>query len=302
MARPGSSEDMHVGFGLLIVDKPVGPTSHSVVNIVRRGTGVRKVGHAGTLDPRASGVLVLCLGAATRLSEYLSSNRKCYEGVVRFGQATDTYDADGQVVLDTGRTPALEDIQACLGEFEGEQVQVPPAYSAIKLQGRRAYEMARAGEEVELEPRPVTIYSIRVLAYEPPDLAIEVDCSAGTYIRSLAQDLGARLETGAHLVALRRTRSGRFGLEQAVRLADLESAFKLGTWEDYMLPAAEALPELPVVQVGADELDLVRNGRPLPATSAEGMARALDPQGNLVAILEAAPGADNWQPRKVFIN
>jgi tRNA pseudouridine55 synthase len=290
-----------VDFGLLIVDKPVGPTSHSVVNVVRRGTGVRKVGHAGTLDPRASGVLVLCLGAATRLSEYLSASRKCYEAVVRFGQATDTYDADGEVVLDTGRTPTLEDIQACVGEFEGEQVQLPPAYSAIKLQGRRAYELARAGVEVELEPRHVTIHAIDIRDYRPPDLAIEVDCSAGTYIRSLAHDLGTRLETGAHLAALRRTRSGWFGLDQAVRLVDLEAAFQRGDWEGFVLPAAEALPELPMVQIAAEEVELVRNGRPLPAQEAEGMARAIDPHGNLVAILEAAPGADSWQPRKVFI-
>lgn len=288
-------------FGLLIVDKPVGPTSHSVVNVVRRGTGVRKVGHAGTLDPRASGVLVLCLGAATRLSEYLSASRKGYEAVVRFGQATDTYDADGQVVLDTGRSPSLEEIEACLGDFEGEQVQVPPAYSAIKLQGRRAYELARAGEDVELAPRQVTIHSIRITGYQPPDLALEVDCSAGTYIRSLAQDLGERLGTGAHLVALRRTRSGCFGLEDAVGMADLEAAFKRGGWEQYVRPAADALPELPMVRIDADALELIRNGRPLPANAAEGMARAVDPEGNLVAILEAAPGADTWQPRKVFI-
>jgi tRNA pseudouridine55 synthase len=291
-----------VDFGLIVVDKPVGPTSHSVVNLVRRGTGVRKVGHAGTLDPRASGVLVLCLGPATRLSEYLSSGTKHYQAVVRFGRSTDTYDADGQVVRETGRAPERAEIEGVLSEFTGDLQQVPPAYSAIKLHGKKAYQLARAGEEVDLEPRQVTIYALKAVDYQPPDLSLDVECSAGTYIRSLAHDLGERLSTGAHLAALRRTQAGPFSLSQAVTLAELEAAFGDRSWTEYVLPAAAGLPDMPLVSVDSDELELVRFGRPLPAPGpVEGLARAVDDAGNLVAILEADVQKDAWLPRKVFI-
>ena len=292
-----------VDFGLIIVDKPVGPTSHSVVHIVRQGTGVRKVGHAGTLDPRASGVLVLCLGAATRLSEYLSSGTKRYEAVVRFGRSTDTYDADGQVVRETGRSPDLEDIQAVLPDFKGELDQVPPAFSAIKLKGKKAYQLARAGKDVDLEPRQVTIFTIEPTAYEAPDLTLDISCSAGTYVRSLANDLGERLSTGAHLAALRRTQAGSFKLSQAVTLDVLQAAFADRSWTSHVLPAAEALPDLPLVEVDSDGIEMVRHGRKIPAEPpAEGLARAVDQDGSLVAILEGRPEESAWLPKKVFIS
>ncbi len=289
-------------FGLIIVDKPVGPTSHTVVNTVRRGTGVRKVGHAGTLDPRASGVLVLCLGAATRLSEYLSAGTKRYEAVIRFGRSTDTYDADGDVVRDTGQTPDMESILAILPEFTGDLNQVPPAYSAIKLQGKKAYQLARAGKEVDLEPRQVTIYSLDPVAYDAPDLTLKVTCSAGTYVRSLANDLGERLSTGAHLAALRRTQAGPFGLEQAVTMAKLQTALDDGSWTEHVLPAAEALPDLPLVEIGSNEVELLRHGRLLPVEApVAGLARAVDRDGKLVAILEGDSLESAWRPKKVFI-
>jgi tRNA pseudouridine55 synthase len=291
-----------VNFGLIIVDKPVGPTSHSVVSVVRRGTGVRKVGHAGTLDPRASGVLVLCLGAATRLSEYLSAGTKQYRAVVRFGSTTDTYDADGQVVQQTGQSPDLEAVQGALTEFVGEIEQVPPAFSAIKLQGKKAYQLARAGKDVELEPRRVTIHALEIETFEPPDLTLQLTCSAGTYVRSLAHDLGQTLSTGAHLAALRRTRAGSFGLDQTVPLAQLEASFADRTWAQYVLPAVDALPDLPLVQVGAEELELVRYGRKVPAVGpVRGLARAVDMDGNLVAILKGDGESGVWRPHKVFI-
>ncbi|HHH83046.1 MAG TPA: tRNA pseudouridine(55) synthase TruB [Chloroflexi bacterium] len=288
-------------FGLILVDKPVGPTSHRVVSIVRRGTGVRKVGHAGTLDPRASGVLVLCLGSATRLSEFLSTATKRYEALIRFGSSTQTYDSEGGIVRVTGAAPRLEDIQEVLPEFRGEIEQTPPPYSAIKIKGRKAYELARQGEEVDLQPRPVTIYHLSLVSYRPPDLLLDIECSAGTYIRSLANDLGERLATGAHLASLRRTKAGPFTLEDCVSLNKLEMALASGDWEQYVRPAADALPELPVVKVSGEKLKRVLNGNRIEAEEpATGMARGIGPDGDLVAILEAVEQGEQWQPRKVF--
>jgi tRNA pseudouridine55 synthase len=287
----------------MVVDKPEGPTSHGVVSIVRRGTGVRKVGHAGTLDPRASGVLVLCLGPATRLSEYLSSSNKLYEAEVRFGESTDTYDAEGATTSSTGEAPTEDQVEAALEGFRGEIQQVPPAYSAIKLRGKKAYELAREGKPVELDPRSVTVYELTKLQYEPPELTIRVECSAGTYLRSLAHDLGETLATGAHLSALRRLRAGPFGLEEAVTLDDLERAMGRGEWQDLVRPASEALPDLPIVTVEEPELEKIRNGLRIPASEgAAGMARALAPDGELVAILVFAEDGREWQPRKVFLS
>ncbi len=290
-------------FGLIIVDKPVGPTSHQVVSLVRKETGIRKVGHAGTLDPRASGVLVLCLGAATRLSEYLSTSSKAYEAVIRFGASTDTYDADGQFVQQSGSAPELTEIEAVLPRFRGEIEQIPPPYSAIKVKGKKAYELARAGEEVDLQARNVTIHQLRVVGYEPPDLRLTVECSAGTYIRSLAHDLGEALATGAHLVELRRTKAGPFALADAVPLAKLEVGFIAGKWERYVRPAIDALPELPITVIPEDLIEDVRNGRRIPAEpGAQGLSRGIAADGELVAILEAVAGEALWHPRKVFLS
>jgi len=289
-------------FGVLVVDKPVGPTSHHVVQVVRRGTRVRKVGHAGTLDPRASGVLVLCLGAATRLSEYLSTTSKRYEAIVRFGAATKTYDTEGEITIHTGIAPALEEIEAALPQFKGEIQQIPPPFSAIKVKGRKAYEMARAGQEVNLDPRKVTIFNLESVAYDPPDLTLRITSSAGTYIRSLAHDLGAAVSTGAHLAALRRTKAGPFSLEETIPFSKLEGSFVTGAWEQFVLPARDALPDFPIVELGGDPLKMIRNGHRIPSeTGSNGMARAIGPDGELAAILEAVEDGTMWHPRKVFV-
>ena len=288
-------------FGLLVVDKPVGPTSHHVVQAVRRGTRVRKVGHAGTLDPRASGVLVLCLGAATRLSEYLSTSTKRYEAIVRFGAATRTYDTEGEVTRHTGIAPPLEEIEAALPKFTGEIQQIPPPFSAIKVKGRKAYEMARAGEDVRLEPRGVTIFELEAVAYDPPDLTLGVMSSAGTYIRSLAHDLGEVLSTGAHLASLRRTKAGPFSLEDTIPFAKLEGYFVTGAWEQYVLPAKDALPDLPILDINLETMKMIRNGHRIAAEpGASGLARAIGPDGELAAILESVEDGTMWHPRKVF--
>ena len=288
-------------FGLILVDKPTGPTSHKVVSIVRKETGVRKVGHAGTLDPRASGVLILCLGSATRLSEFLSTASKRYEAVVRFGTSTKTYDAEGDTVRITGAVPIEEDIQAILPEFTGKIEQVPPPYSAIKIKGKKAYELAREGKEFDLDSRGVTIYQMALVDYRPPDLVLEVECSAGTYIRSLAHDIGEKLGTGAFLANLRRTKVGHFTIDECVSLRKLELGFIDGTWVDYLRPAVDALPDLPRISVTGKIFEDVTFGRLIPAdTPASGKAIALGPDGDLVAILEAVEGGDKWHPRKVF--
>jgi tRNA pseudouridine55 synthase len=289
-------------FGLLIVDKPIGPTSHQVVSVVRRGTGVRKVGHAGTLDPRASGVLVLCLGAATRLSEYLSTASKRYQAVIRFGSATETYDAEGEVLHQTGNAPSRKEIEDILPDFLGEISQVPPPYSAIKVSGSKAYELAREGKDVELDPRQVTIYDLKFSNYKAPDLALEIECSAGTYIRSIAHDLGERLSTGAHLAALRRVKAGPFTIDDAIPFPKLEVGFMVGKWERYIIPAVDALPEFPIVKVTQDDLDHVKHGHRIPAEpGSSGLARAVSHDGELIAILEVVEDGKLWHPRKVFI-
>jgi tRNA pseudouridine55 synthase len=289
-------------FGLLVVDKPVGSTSHFVVQVVRRGTRIRKVGHAGTLDPRASGVLVLCLGAATRLSEYLSTSVKRYEAVIRFGASTKTYDTEGEIVRHTGIAPSMEEIEEVLPRFKGEIQQVPPPFSAIKVKGRKAYEMAREGREVYLDPREVTIHKLETVSYDPPDLTLGVLSSAGTYIRSLAHDIGEALSTGGHLAALRRTKAGPFTLDDTLPLAKLEASFVTGTWKQYVIPAKDAIPDFPVVGIDDGQVQLIRNGHRIPAEEgASGLARAIGPDGELAAVLEAVEEGTMWHPRKVFI-
>ena len=181
--------------GVLVVDKAVGLTSHDVVQIIRRGTGIRRAGHTGTLDPRASGVLVVLIGPAVRLSEYVSASDKRYQATIRLGSSTDTYDAEGAITASTSTWNDIteESFDEILQKFVGEIEQVPPPYSAVKVKGRKAYDMAREGEEVVLEPRKIKVYSLEVLEWAPPEVVIDVYCSSGTYVRSLANDMGNQL-------------------------------------------------------------------------------------------------------------
>ncbi|HEX9795391.1 MAG TPA: tRNA pseudouridine(55) synthase TruB [Anaerolineales bacterium] len=288
-------------FGLLVVDKPVGPTSHDIVDLVRTQSGVRKVGHSGTLDPAASGVLVLCLGPATRLSEYLTASDKAYEALIRFGRETDTYDADGQTISDSGQAPSLEQIESALPDYQGTFEQVPPAFSAVKRGGAKAYELARAGKAPQLAPRQVTIYELDVRGYDPPDLQLRIRCSSGTYIRSLAFDLGRRVGMGAHLAGLRRTAVGGFTLDQAVSPDEVRAAAAAGELAKLVRPPAEALPGWPLVRLEGEALTRVRHGQSVEAAAAEGMALGMDDAGQLVALLEAAPDGGSWQPNKVLL-
>jgi tRNA pseudouridine55 synthase len=291
--------------GVLVIDKPVGMTSHDVVQVVRRGTGIRRAGHTGTLDPRASGVLVVLIGPAVRLSEYLSTSEKRYQAVMKFGMTTSTYDTEGAITSEGGAFDfEFEDLEKALSKFVGEVEQIPPVFSALKIDGRRAYEMARAGEEVEMEPRMITVHSLELLEWEPPEAVIDIHCSSGTYIRSLAHDLGEEMGSGATLINLRRTKNGRFTLRDAVSLRKLEEAFSNGDWYRYLIPAAEALADWYTVELEHDQIDEVRHGHrvaAIEAMQAGTWARAISQEGELVALVEYIEEDQEWQPRKVFM-
>ena len=299
--------------GILVVDKPVGMTSHDVVQIVRSGTGIRRAGHTGTLDPRASGVLVILIGPAVRLSEYVSAADKRYQGIIKLGSSTDTYDSEGTFTRqsDVPVEVTEEEFETVLKSFVGEIEQTPPAYSAIKVKGKRAYDMARKGEDVELEPRKIQVFSLEVLEWAPPEVVIDAHCSSGTYVRSLANDVGNALGCGAYLVGLRRTKSGRFSLRDAIPLRKLQEAFTAGNWYQFLIPAAEALGDWESIELSPDQVDEVRHGHRIPAApdSKPGMVRGVSMAGELVALFELVPaekteeGEDagmEWHPKKVF--
>ncbi len=286
-------------FGLLNIYKPSGPTSHDMVARVRRGIHEKRVGHAGTLDPMATGVLVLCLGAATRLSEYVMESPKIYRARVRFGIETDTYDAEGQIVAENPDPVARETVEAALRAFRGEIEQVPPMYSAIKQQGRKLYELARTGQDVDRAARTVTISRLDLTGWDPPCADLEIECSPGTYIRSLAYDLGRSVGVGAHLAALERTASGSFTIESAVRWPDLEAAMQAGTWQGYLLPPDRALVNYPAIHLSPDDSDHIKHGRSIPAgEGGERLARAFAADGVFLAVLERR--GEWWKALKVF--
>ncbi len=291
--------------GVLVIDKPTGLTSHDVVQIVRKGTNLRRAGHTGTLDPRASGVLVVLLGPAVRLSEYISASDKRYQAIIKLGSNTETYDAEGVEVIPENvvdpYTITEEKFNEVLQTFVGDIEQVPPPFSAIKVRGKKAYDLARSGEEVELAPRLIHVYSLELLEWSPPEAVIDVYCSSGTYVRSLAYDLGQRLGTGAYLSGLRRTKSGQFTLRDAVQLRKLRDAFDAGNWYQYLIPAAEALGEWPAIELTAEELDAVKHGHRISREGMSGsLARGISNQGELVALLEYVEDTGEWQPKKVF--
>ncbi len=299
----GQDELKNAISGVLVVDKPVGLTSHDVVQIVRKGTNIRRAGHTGTLDPRASGVLVILIGPAVRLSEYVSASDKRYQAIIRLGTTTDTYDADGRVTSSAPVNITEDQFESALKKFIGEIEQVPPPYSAVKVKGRKAYEIARDGEEIDLQPRKIQVYNLELLEWAPPEAVIDVYCSSGTYVRSLAHDLGLNLGCGAYLVGLRRTKSGRFTLRDAVPLRKLRESFEAGNWYQYLIPAAEALSDWPAIELGIEQVDAVRHGHRVQAGEDDkGMARGISQQGELVALLEYDPATKEWQPRKVFFS
>src|SRR5260221_3711010 len=234
--------------GILNINKPEGITSHDVVATIRKLLRQRRVGHAGTLDPAASGVLPICIGQGTRVAEYLSESGKAYRATIIFGVATDTYDAEGAITSTASTADlSISQIEKTLPLFLGSQMQVPPLYSAIKLQGQPAYKRARAGEEIALEPRAIVIYSLDVINWNPPRLTLAIECSKGTYIRSLAHDLGMQLGCYAYLDSLIRTRSGPFPLSESITLEQLADAVHSDAVRQYLYPIDKALEQYPVL-------------------------------------------------------
>lgn len=259
-------------FSLLNINKPNGMTSHDVVAKIRRATGIKKVGHAGTLDPMATGVLIICLGQATRLSQYVMGHDKTYRARVRLGITTDTDDAEGQITqtADIDETTITQQrIEAELPQFIGNLEQIPPMYSAIKKGGKKLYELARQGQTVELEPRSITIHKINFIEWNFPEFTIEVSCSAGTYIRSLARDIGETIHTGAHLAGLQRTAIGdhvEFHIQNAVDLQTfLDAVQQQGQhednhWHQFLLSPELAVSDLPNIHLPAEQCERLRHG------------------------------------------
>jgi len=289
--------------GILNIDKPQGWTSHDVVAKVRGLTGQRRVGHAGTLDPLATGVLLVCVGQATRVAEYLMAGQKRYRATLRLGISTDTYDAEGQVTRDAGPVDIrLQEIETALSHFVGEIAQVPPMYSALKRGGQPLYKLARRGETVDRQPRRITIEFLDIVDWVSPKLTLEILCSPGTYIRSLAHDLGEQLGCGAHIAALTRLASGQFTLADAISLGALAQAVAADDWAHLLHPLDAALLDFEAVTVDATAAQRLRHGQPIPCPTSPttALGRAYDPNGTLIAIIVYDPDTALWRPKKVF--
>jgi tRNA pseudouridine55 synthase len=305
--------------GLLVIDKPGGPTSHDVVQRVRKLLGTRRVGHGGTLDPDATGVLLVAVGQATRFFPFLSKENKVYEGLIRLGYSTDTYDASGRPAAEPCPVlPGRDAIEAAMKTFEGDILQTPPRFSAKKLAGKPVYKRARADEEFTLAPVAISVTRFSPGEYRPPVLAFTAACSAGTYIRSMAHDLGQALGCGAHLAALRRTSVGPYTLAEAVPLARLEEAVAANPVDPvvadsgavrFLRPLESLLPQVPAVVVRREAEAYVRNGRPLgpaqlaspfPARAGTGadpsLARLLSEGGSLLALARPTPDGAGLHP------
>ncbi|MCC6793337.1 MAG: tRNA pseudouridine(55) synthase TruB [Thermomicrobiales bacterium] len=288
--------------GYLVIDKPAGWTSHDVVARVRRLTGERKVGHAGTLDPAATGVLPVAVGLATRSLEFLSESSKSYLAEITFGVRTDSYDGDGTVLaVEPAVNLTEEDVLRSVMSFAGRQTQLPPMHSAIKIGGRRLYELARRGEEIEREPREITVHELQLIAWSPPVATVYIDCSKGTYIRSIAHDLGARLRCGAYLSNLVRLRTGPFTLDDAWTLDELAELDMEAGW-----PTIATHPDVAIEGMDALVIDAQRtidwlHGKTIPAHDAsDGWVRIYNASGDWLGIGHREPGESSWQPHKVI--
>jgi tRNA pseudouridine55 synthase len=286
--------------GLLVIDKPTGLTSRDVVNRALAWFPRKtRLGHTGTLDPLATGVLVLCVGPATRLAEYVQRMSKVYRAGIKLGAVSDTDDADGEIKpVACANAPAREEVLTALSKFKGAIEQVPPAYSAAHVAGRRAYDLARKGKEVSLTPRTIVVYSIDLLAYEYPRLEIEVHCGKGTYIRSIARDLGERLGCGGYITSLRRTRVGSFCCEDACAL-DISAEVA----RQRLLPVARAVEELPKITLPAEQAAQLVHGRSVPPPAGcdpNGSEAAIfDGSGRLLAVAEISGGL--LRPSRVLV-
>ncbi len=290
-------------FGLLNVNKPAGMTSRTVVDHVVRAVRPAKAGHAGTLDPMATGVLVVCVGRATRLIEHVQQQPKSYSARFLLGQRSDTDDTTGNVVeVPVEQVPSCEIIETVLQKFVGRIDQVPPQFSAVHVNGKRAYKLARKGENVLLQPRPVDVYRIQRSRYEFPELDVDIDCGSGTYVRSIGRDLGEKLGCGAVMSRLVRNAVGKFTLESAVTLDDLSAK----TVRDFLLPAQFAVPAMPHYECSGNDLQQLQHGRQIAVPAAghwpteTTRVAVIDPHGNLAAIAKPLPDGKTLAPTQVF--
>jgi tRNA pseudouridine55 synthase len=293
--------------GILNLNKPSGPTSFDMVRLVKRLTGTRHVGHGGTLDPGASGVLPIMFGQATRIGELLLSATKSYRARVKLGVETDTYDAEGRTVAEADASGiTLTDVEGALAPFRGAIAQTPPMYSALKHEGQPLYKLARAGKHVERPPREVQVFRLEALDWAPPYVTLEIDCGHGMYVRSLAHDLGHALGCGAHLAGLERTRVGTFSLEDSVSVEKLFDAAQAHYLSEELHSLDTVCLDLPAAILAEEEERTVRYGQPLPGE--EGASpqhdlqpcRAYGPDGYLIALLRYDSPESLWRPWKVF--
>ena len=292
--------------GILNVNKPSGPTSYDIIRLVKRLTHQKRVGHGGTLDPLASGVLPVFLGQATRVSEFLLHGTKAYRAEIRLGVSTDTYDAEGATTRKGDASAVTDvDVAAALDTFRGRISQRPPAFSALKKDGKRLYELARAGAPVEAEMREVDVHRIELVDWSAPTAVVEIECGHGMYVRSIAHDLGEALGCGAHLTALVRTRTGPFAIEQALSIEALHDASLGGHLEICLEPLDVPLIDLPAAIVDPELQQAIVHGKALPKNGNGGspgqLCRAFNDEGELVALLRFDGESEAWRPTKVFV-
>ncbi|MFC1915164.1 tRNA pseudouridine(55) synthase TruB [Chloroflexota bacterium] len=308
--------------GIININKPWGKTSFSVVALVKRLSGERRVGHAGTLDPMATGVLPVCLGQGTRIIEFLADATKTYRAQIELGTATDTHDASGKVTHKGDPSGiSREQVELALASFRGLTQQTPPMYSAVKHQGQRLYKLARAGIEVERKSRPTKIYKLEILDWQPPVVTVDIECGKGTYIRSLAHDLGQLLGCGANLKSLIRLRYGPFDVKTAVSAPQLEDAFRYGYWQHFVHPIDIVLLHWKAIVVNDATEHIIRNGTPVALetgnysgttsylkqhpseqSSTETHCRTYTLDGDFLGVLRFSPDRGQWQPEKVFLS
>lgn len=289
--------------GFLNINKPLYFTSHDVVARIRRRyrelTGSKKVGHAGTLDPLATGVLIICLGGATRLSDYMMHTTKQYRAHITLGKTTDTYDSEGETLSEIDASHISQsDLENILSQFMGDIQQIPPMYSAIKIDGKKLYDLAREGKSVEREPREIMIHNLEITSFDNPSFELVVTCSSGTYIRSLAYDIGQSLGVGGYLSGLERISSGNFVIDSAI---ELETIMHDDNWHQHIIPPREALADRPALTLTDEQWLLIQNGQFIPRDemSIDETIFAFNQQGEFVAII--TPRDKFWKPHKVFL-
>ena len=293
--------------GILNVDKPTGMTSMDMVRRIKRVSRQKRVGHGGTLDPIASGVIPVCLGQATRMMEYLISSTKDYRATIELGIETDTYDTEGQVTVQKDSSlVSLQDVEQALASFKGNIEQVPPMYSALKRRGKRLYELARVGIEVEREPRKVVVSSIRIRDWTPPSLTVDVTCGRGFYMRSLAHDLGQAIGCGGHLKTLVRRRTGPFEISGALSLEDVERIFCTDSWEGFVHAPDVVVRDMRAAIVGERLAEMIKNGRQIspsiriPPLHPDEQCRVYTTNGRFIAIISFNASSGQWNSERVF--